>query len=228
MRILLIEDDRKAARLLVSGLQEESFIVDVAHSAEEGDENACVVDYDLIVLDWLLPGKDGLALCHALRHRGVQTPILMLTARDALSDRVAGLNHGADDYLTKPFAFEELLARIRALLRRSELTRPVIMTVADLALDPYSQRVTRGERTLELTPKEYAILHLLMRQVGEVVSRARLARHVWKTDVIDSDNLIDAHISNLRRKVDPHGVPPLIHTVRGRGFRLLEETPERA
>ena len=228
MRLLLIEDDRKAARLLAVGLEEESFVVDVVHSAEEGDERASTVDYDLIVLDWLLPGRDGLSLCHDLRHRGIQTPILMLTARDALTDRVAGLNHGADDYLTKPFAFEELLARIRALLRRSELTRPVLLGVADLALDPYSQRVTRADRTLELTPKEYAILHQLMRQVGEVVSRARLAEHVWKTDLVDIDNLIDAHISNLRRKVDPPGSPPLIHTVRGRGFRLVQEAPERA
>ena len=228
MRILLIEDDRKAARLLASGLQEEGFVVDVVHSAEEGDEQVRAVDYGLIVLDWLLPGKDGLSLCQALRRRSVRTPILMLTARDALSDRVAGLTEGADDYLTKPFAFEELLARIRALLRRSDLTEPVIVTVADLALDSRSQRVTRGDRTIELTPKEYAILHLLMRQVGEVVSRARLAKQVWNTDLIDIDNLIDAHISNLRRKVDPPGASPLIRTVRGRGFRLVQEAPERA
>ena len=220
MKILLVEDDRKAARLLVRGFEEEGFVVDVAHSAEEGDERAFVTEYDLIVLDWFLPGKDGLTLCRELRGRGVQVPILMLTARDALGDRVAGLNTGADDYLTKPFAFEELLARARALLRRSELTRPAVLAVADLRLDPGSQRVTRGTLVLDLTRKEYAILEVLMRHAGEVVSRTRLAEQVWKDDLIGIDNLIDVHIGNLRRKVDPPGMPPLIRTVRGRGFRL--------
>jgi DNA-binding response OmpR family regulator len=220
MRILLVEDDRKAARLLARGFEEEGFLVDVAHSAEEGDEMAFVANHDLIVLDWFLPGKDGLALCSDLRARGVHVPILMLTARDALSDRVAGLNAGADDYLTKPFAFEELLARVRALLRRSELTRPMVLAVADLSLDPATQRVTRGAGALDLTRKEYAILEILMRRGGEVVSRARLAEQIWKDDLIAIDNLIDVHIGNLRRKVDLPGMPPLIRTVRGRGFRL--------
>jgi DNA-binding response OmpR family regulator len=220
MRILLVEDDRKAARLLARGFQEEGFVVDVVHSAEEGDRQAFSLDYDALVVDWMLPGKDGLALCRDLRLRGVQTPILMLTARDALGDRVAGLNTGADDYLTKPFAFEELLARVRALLRRSELTRPSVLTVADLSLDPIGQRVTRAGLPLDLTRKEYAILEILMRQAGEVVSRSRLAELVWKDDLIAIDNLIDAHIGNLRRKVDPPDRTPLIQTVRGRGFRL--------
>jgi len=220
MRILLVEDDRKAARLLARGFEEEGFLVDVAHSAEEGDEMAFVANHDLIVLDWFLPGKDGLALCSDLRARGVHVPILMLTARDALSDRVTGLNAGADDYLTKPFAFEELLARVRALLRRSELTRPMVLAVADLSLDPATQRVTRGAGALDLTRKEYAILEILMRRGGEVVSRARLAEQIWKDDLIAIDNLIDVHIGNLRRKVDLPGMPPLIRTVRGRGFRL--------
>jgi DNA-binding response OmpR family regulator len=228
MKILLVEDDRKAARLLVRGFEEEGFMVDVAHSAEEGDEKAFVADYDLILLDWFLPGKDGLALCRELRERGVQVPILMLTARDALSDRVAGLNTGADDYLTKPFAFEELLARARALLRRSELTRPVVLAVADLQLDPGSQRVTRGHSVLDLTRKEYATLAILMRHAGDVVSRTRLAEQVWKDDLVAIDNLIDVHIGNLRRKVDPAGMPPLIQTVRGRGFRMAEAAGEDA
>jgi DNA-binding response OmpR family regulator len=159
-------------------------------------------------------------LCGELRARGIQTPILMLTARDALGDRVAGLNTGADDYLTKPFAFEELLARVRALLRRPAPTGPVALTVADLALDALRHRVTRAGRVLDLTPKEYALLEILMRQTGEVVSRSRLAEQVWHADLIGIDNLIDAHMSNLRRKVDPAGAAPLIHTVRGRGFRL--------
>lgn len=220
MRILLIEDDRKAARLLARGLQEEGFVVDVVHTAEEGDEEAFVTAYDLIVLDWMLPGKDGLTLCRDLRQRGCKTPVLMLTARDALGDRVAGLNTGADDYLTKPFAFDELLARVRALLRRSEIMRPVVLAVADLSLDPQSQRVMRGGLALDLTHKEFAILQILMRHAGEVVSRSRLAEQVWKDDLIAIDNLIDVHIGNLRRKVDAPPAAPLIHTVRGRGFRL--------
>ena len=220
MRILLIDDDRKAARLLSGGLQEEGFVVDIVHSAEEGDEQAFVVDYDVIVLDWMLPGKDGLALCGDLRRRGSQTPILMLTARDALGDRVAGLNTGADDYLTKPFAFDELLARVRALLRRSEITRPVLLSAGDLTLDPHGQRASRAGQLLELTHKEFAILEVLMRHAGDVVSRSRLAEQVWKDDLIAIDNLIDVHISNLRRKVDAPGQAALIQTVRGRGFRL--------
>jgi DNA-binding response OmpR family regulator len=226
MRILLVEDDAKAARLLARGLQEEGFVVDVVHTAEDGDRQTFGPAYDLLIVDWMLPGKDGLALCRDLRARGALTPLLMLTARDALGDRVAGLNTGADDYLTKPFAFEELLARARALLRRSELTRPPVLTVADLALDPVGQHVTRAGTTLELTRKEYAILEILLRQAGEVVSRARLAEQVWKDDLLAIDNLIDAHISNLRRKVDPAGAVPLIQTVRGRGFRLAPPAPD--
>jgi DNA-binding response OmpR family regulator len=224
MRILLVEDDAKAARLLARGLNEEGFVVDIAASAEAGDELAFVTDYDLIVLDWMLPGKDGLQLCADLRRRGAETPILMLTARDALADRVAGLNTGADDYLTKPFAFEELLARSRALLRRSELTRPPVLRVADLSLDPHTHAVMRTEVALDLTPKEHAILEILMRHAGEVVSRSRLAEQVWKADLIAIDNLIDVHISKLRRKVDGPGQVALIQTVRGRGFRLAAGT----
>jgi len=220
MRILLVEDDRKAARLLERGFREEGFVVDLAHTADDADLLVFAQDHDVIVLDWMLPGQDGLAWCGALRRRGVPTPILMLTARDALGDRVAGLNTGADDYLTKPFEFEELLARVRALLRRSELTRPSTLAVADLTLDPYTQRVLRSELPLELTPREYAILSVLMRHAGQVVTRARLAEQVWKADLLAIDNLIDVHISNLRRKVDPPGLPALIHTVRARGFRL--------
>ncbi|NJA89650.1 response regulator transcription factor [Rhodocyclus tenuis] len=228
MRVLLVEDDKKAAALLARGLGEEGFVVDIAGSAEDGEEKAFVADYDLIVLDWMLPGKGGLSLCSQLRARGVATPILMLTARDALSDRVSGLNAGADDYLTKPFAFEELLARARALLRRSELTRPTILGIDDLSLDPLTQRVTRAGAVLNLTQKEYAILHMLLRYAGEVVSRARLAEQVWKADLLAIDNLIDAHMSNLRRKVDAPGARGLIHTVRGRGFRLTSEEDQGA
>jgi DNA-binding response OmpR family regulator len=220
MRILLVEDDQKAARLLARGFREEGFVVDVVASAEEADELSFLTAYELIILDWMLPGKDGLSLCRTLRERGMQAPILMLTARDALGDRVAGLNTGADDYLTKPFAFEELLARVRALLRRSEITRPTLLSVADLTLDPVTHRVTRGGRTLDLTRTEYSILALLIRRPGEVISRTRLAEQVWQADVETLDNLIDVHVSNLRRKVDPPGSESLIHTVRGRGYRV--------
>ena len=220
MRVLLVEDDRKAARLLARGFEEEGFVVEMAHSAETGHELLAATDFDLVVLDWMLPGQDGRDLCRQWRREGVVTPILMLTARDALGDRVEGLNTGADDYLTKPYAFEELLARARALLRRSELTRPPVLAVADLRLDPVGQEVKRGDAVLDLTPKEYQILQVLMRQAGSVVSRSRLAEQVWQADLLAIDNLIDVHIGNLRRKVDPPGAAPLIQTVRGRGFRL--------
>jgi DNA-binding response OmpR family regulator len=220
MRLLLVEDDRKAARVLSRGLHEEGFVVDIADAGYVGGELAAANRYDVILLDWLLPRKDGLAVCRDLRSRGIRTPILMLTARDALSDRVSGLDGGADDYLTKPFAFEELLARIRALLRRSELTRPPVLKIADLSLDPVTHRVVRGEVDVRLTPREYAILETLMRHAGEVVTRARIGESVWEDDPEDLTNLVDVHVSHLRRKVDDGRDAPLIHTVRGRGFRL--------
>jgi DNA-binding response OmpR family regulator len=220
MRVLLIEDDRKAARLLAKGLHEEGWVVDVAHSGEAGDEMASVNDYDAIVLDWLLPGKDGIDLCREFRRRGLQVPILMLTARDAVENRVVGLNTGADDYLTKPFAFSELLARIHALLRRSELTRPVVLTVEDLTLDPLSHRVTRGGAPVSLTPKEYAILEVLMRHAGGVVSRTQLGERVWEDERDMLTNLVEVHVSHLRRKIDRGNAVSLLHTVRGYGYRL--------
>jgi two-component system, OmpR family, response regulator len=220
VRILVIEDDKKAAKLLAKGLREERFVVDIAYSGEDGDEMASITDYDVILLDWLLPDKDGLAVCRDLRERGIATPILMLTARDALQDRVTGLNTGADDYLTKPFGFAELLARIHALLRRSDQTRPTVLTVADLTLDPLSHQVTRRGQPVDLTPKEYAILEVLMRHPGEVVTRSRLAEGVWETELDALANLLDRHVANLRRKIEPTGAPPLIRTVRGGGYLI--------
>jgi DNA-binding response OmpR family regulator len=220
MRVLLIEDDRKAARLLAKGLQEEGFVVDVAPTGEDGEERATVNEYDLIVLDWLLPGKDGLAVCRALRVSGSSTPILMLTARDSVADRVSGLSTGADDYLTKPFAFAELLARIRALLRRSRVAQPAVLRVADLTLDPATRRVIRGSGRVTLTPTEYGILEVLMRNPGEVVSRTRLAERVWDEASEVLDNLVDVHVSHLRKKIDREASVPLIHTIRGVGYRL--------
>jgi DNA-binding response OmpR family regulator len=220
MRILLVEDDRKAARLLARGLEEERFVVDVVSTGTAGDEMAGINAYDVIVLDWLLPDKEGIDVCRDLRLRGIATPILMLTARDSIEDRVIGLNTGADDYLVKPFGFAELLARIHALLRRSDLTRSVVSQVADLTLDPSSHRVERGGLRINLTPKEYAILELLMRRPGQVVTRASLSERVWETEHDGFTNLVDVHVSHLRRKIDTAGAPPLIHTVRGRGYLL--------
>ncbi|HYB44443.1 MAG TPA: response regulator transcription factor [Candidatus Methylomirabilis sp.] len=228
MRILVIEDDKKAAHLLAKGLREESFVVDLAFTGESGDEMAAVNHYDLIVLDWLLPDKDGLAVCRDLRRRSVSTPVLMLTARDSLEDRVRGLNAGADDYLTKPFGFTELLARIHALLRRSELTRPVVLRAADLTLDPATRRVTRAGQPVNLTRKEYAILAILMHRAGEVVTRSQLTESVWETDVDSLFNLLEVHVSHLRRKIDVGGSPPLIHTVRGHGYMVGPGRPRHA
>lgn len=223
MRILLVEDDRKAARILRQGLEEEGFVVDVAASGDEGEEQAAINHYDLILLDWLLPGMPGIEVCRELRAREVSTPILMLTAKDALADRIAGLDTGADDYLTKPFAFTELLARIRALLRRSEVTRAPVLRVADLSLDPVSHRVTRAGVPVSLTAKEYAILVFLMRHAGEVVTRTQLGEHVWEAEHDTLTNLVDVHMSHLRKKIDQAAAVALIHTVRGRGYRLEGE-----
>jgi DNA-binding response OmpR family regulator len=220
MRILLIEDDQEAARLLAKGLREEGWVVDIAHSGDAGDEMASVNAYDAIVLDWMLPDRDGVAVCRSLRASGLQAPILMLTARAGIEDRVLGLNAGADDYLTKPFAFAELFARLHALLRRPELTRPVLLAVADLRLDPLSHQVLRAGAPVSLTPKEYAILETLMRHAGEVVSRVYLSEHLWQDDRDSLMNLVDVHVGHLRRKLDQGTVPPLIHTVRGHGYRL--------
>ena len=225
MRILLVEDDRKAARLLTKGLQEEGFVVDFAGTGEVGEEMATVNEYDAIVLDWLLPGKDGLAVCGALRAAGSSTPILMLTARDTVADRVSGLTTGADDYLTKPFAFSELLARVRALLRRAGVARPAVLKVADLTLDTVTRRVSRAGMPISLTPKEYAILEALMRNAGEVVTRTRLTEAVWDQATEVLDNLVDVHVKNLRKKTERDTSAPLIHTVRGIGYRLSSEEP---
>jgi DNA-binding response OmpR family regulator len=228
MRVLLIEDDHKAARLLTRGLQEEGFVVDVAATGEDGEVQATVNDYDVILLDWLLPGKDGVAVCRDLRAHQIATPILMLTARDGLADRVNGLTVGADDYLTKPFAFTELLARIRALLRRSRVAQPTVIRVADLTIDPAARRVTRGGAVVALTAREYAILEVLARSEGQIVSRTRLVERVWDeaSDVLD--NLVDAHVSHLRKKIDRGNGVPLIHTVRGFGYRLGLPDPTQA
>jgi DNA-binding response OmpR family regulator len=219
MNILLVEDDRKAARLLARGLEEEGFAVTVVHSAEQAEAYADA-RCDLVVLDWMLPGLDGIWLCRAWRGRGLRHPILMLTARDALCDRVAGLDSGADDYLVKPFEFDELLARVRALLRRTAPAAPQPMRIGDLALDPDRHAVLHAGRDLYLTRKEYAILLFLARRQGAIASRQELAEQVWHADLIAIDNLIDVHVKNVRRKIESSGSAVQIETVRGRGFRL--------
>lgn len=220
MRILLVEDDRKIAGFVQRGLREEGFLVDVARDGDEGFALASSGDYDVVVLDLLLPGRGGLEVCRQLRAQGVTVPILMLTAKDALDDKVEGLDSGADDYLTKPFAFEELLARLRALLRRSRTSAPAVLRVADLVLDPLSRTVTRGGRTVELTQREFQLLSLLMRHPGQVLSRTVLLNRIWGYDFDGQTSVLEAYIRLLRRKIDAGHPVPLIHTVRGAGYVL--------
>jgi DNA-binding response OmpR family regulator len=225
MRLLLIEDDTRTARALSRGLREEAYVVDVAGSGEEGEYLLSVNNYRAIVLDWYLPGKDGLTVCRDLRRRGVTTPVLMLTARDALADRVTGLDTGVDDYLTKPFAFAELLARLRAVLRRSDLVRPVVLVAGDLRMDPVTHRVTRAGVPIELTVKEYQILEVLMRRPGEVILRTQIEEEIWGQVTEVSSNAVDVHISHLRGKIDMGQPTRLLGTVRGRGYYVRKLGP---
>ena len=218
VKLLLVEDDARTARALARGLREEGYVVDVVGSGEDGEQLAHAGDYRVLIVDWYLPAKDGLAMCRDLRKRGLTVPILMLTARDALVDRVAALDTGVDDYLVKPFAFAELLARLRALLRRSELSRPPLLSVDDLSMDPVRHRVTRNGVPIALTIKEYQILEVLMRQAGEVVLRSQIEQELWGEVNDVTSNAVDVHVSHLRRKVDVAGQRRLLHTVRGRGF----------
>ncbi len=220
MKLLLVEDDARTARAIARGLREEGYVVDVAASAEDGEELVSAADYRLLIVDWYLPAKDGVAMCRALRQRGVTTPILMLTARDALADRVAALDTGVDDYLTKPFAFAELLARLRALLRRSDFSRPTVLSIGDLRMDPVTHRVSRGGIPIQLTVKEYQILELLMRRAGEVVPRSQIEHELWGEVSDVTSNSVDVHVSHLRRKIDAPGGRRMVHTVRGRGFYI--------
>jgi len=224
MRVLVVEDERRIAAYVKRGLEEQGYAVDVAYTGPEALDWAAVVNFDLIVLDILLPELDGIAVCRELRARGVRTPILMLTARDAIDDRVAGLDAGADDYLVKPFALKELLARLRALARRgADTPRSSVLQVADLTLDTLTRRVRRGGKAIGLTAKEYAVLECLMREPGRVLTRTVIADHVWNYDVYHQSNVVDVYIRNLRRKIDDGFDLRLIHTVRGAGYRLSVE-----
>ena len=221
MRILVVEDEKKIAGFIKRGLKEEGYAVDVAADGEEGYELASVNDYDLIILDIMLPKCDGVTLCKKLRAEKLEAPIIMLTAKTSVQDKVTGLDAGANDYLTKPFAFEELLARMRVLLRRA--VQPATrLQVADLALDLLSHKVSRADRDIILSSREFALLEYLMRNAGTVVTRTMISEHVWDIDFDTSTNVIDVYINYLRNKVDADFDKKLIQTIRGRGYMLKE------
>ncbi|HOW99030.1 MAG TPA: response regulator transcription factor [Deltaproteobacteria bacterium] len=220
MRILVIEDEKKVAEFIRNGLVEEGYAVDAAFDGDAGFELASSGEYDAILLDVMLPRVDGVTLCAGLRAAGCDTPILMLTAKDAVSDKVRGLDAGADDYLTKPFAFEELLARIRALLRKKYQHQATRLAVDDLVLDTATHTVTRAGEAIPLSVKEYALLEYLMRNAGSVVTRTMISEHVWDISFETFTNVIDVYISYLRNKIDKGRPRALIQTVRGRGYTL--------
>jgi two-component system OmpR family response regulator len=220
VRVLVVEDEKKLANLLARGLREEGYAADIADRGEEALWMAGAVPYDAIVLDVMLPGLDGYAVCRQLRKGGVWSPVLMLTARDAVEDRVTGLDAGADDYLTKPFSFEELLARLRSLTRRAPVERPPVMAVGELRLDPAAHRAWRGETELELSAKEFALLELFMRRPGAVLTRGQLLEGAWDIAFESRSNVVDVYVRYLREKIDrPFGCDS-IETVRGVGYRL--------
>jgi two-component system OmpR family response regulator len=222
MRILVVEDDREMARYLARGLEGAGYAVDVAASGPDGLHLGASGVYDAAVLDVMLPGMDGFAVIAALRSQGIQTPVVMLTARDGVADRVRGLDAGADDYLAKPFSFAELLARLRALLRRGSVAAETELEAGNLAMDLVAHRVRRGGRDLDLTPREFALLEYLLRNRGQVLTRTLILEHVWDYHFDPGSNVVDVHVRRLRRKVDAAGEPPLIHTVRGIGYVLKE------
>ena len=222
MRILVVEDDRKVAAFLQKGLREEQYAVDVCRNGEDAAYEAQTHPYDVILLDIMLPGKDGFTICTELRENNVLTPILMLTARDSLEDKVVGLSEGADDYLTKPFSFEELLARIRALLRRSQDYKTGALKAADLELDPLRHTVQRAGKPIMLSGKEYALLEYLLRNKGIIVSQSKIIDHVWDRNYDGTSNLINVYINHLREKIDKDAEVKLIKTVRGQGYKIDE------
>lgn len=220
MRVLVVEDDPRMADVIAKGLRENSYAVDIAHDGDAGLYQTSINDYDVIILDVLLPKRDGFQVCSELRTRGNNTPILMLTARAAIDDRITGLDAGADDYLTKPFSFRELLARIHALLRRDAQLRPNVLEIGDLVLDSVSHRVSRADREVQLTAKEYALLEYLARRAGQLVSRAEIAAHVWDDTFDPFSNTIEVYMNRLRKKIDDNHAVKLLHTRRGEGYSL--------
>ncbi|HTE64294.1 MAG TPA: response regulator transcription factor [Solirubrobacteraceae bacterium] len=220
MRVLIVEDDVKMASLIRRGLREDGAVADVAIKGEDALWMAGSTEYDAIVLDVMLPGIDGFQVCKRLREDGVWSPVLMLTARDAIEDRVAGLDTGADDYLTKPFSFAELCARLRALARRGPVERPAVLELGDLHLDPSSKRVWRGETDIGLSAKEFALLETFMRRPGQVLDRFQLLEHAWDYEYVNRSNVVDVYVRYVREKIDrPFGIES-IETVRGAGYRM--------
>jgi len=227
VRILVVEDEQKVANALKQGLEGERYDVTLASTGEEAFFQVNTTRFDVILLDWMLPGRDGIQVLTTIRKRGLETPVLLLTARDGLLDRVHGLNSGADDYLVKPFAFEELLARIRALLRRGRTKDSLRLSVGDLEMDLVTRKILRSGQTVDLTAREYELLEYLMRHDNQVVTRDTLARDVWKETSRGTplNNVIDVHIARLRRKLEQENATKLIHTIRGIGFMLRDGEP---
>ena len=223
MRLLLVEDEPKMAGAIARGLRREGYAVDVAGDGDAALLNARVYEYDAVVLDVMIPGPNGFEVCRALRGEDHWPPVLMLTARDGVADRVQGLDSGADDYLVKPFAFGELLARLRALTRRRPVERPPVLRVADVELDPATHTVSRAGRRIDLSPREFAVLEYLMRHPGQVISRTRLIEHVWDENYYGSTNVVDVYVGYLRRKLERPFGRELIRTVRGAGYALGQE-----
>lgn len=223
MRILIIEDEQRLSNTIKKGLVEEGFAVDQAYDGEEGQYLAQSEDYDLVILDVMLPQIDGITLCKSLRSENIKTPILMLTAKTMIEDKVRGLDSGADDYMTKPFSFIELRSRIQALLRRSKQEASPILSVADLVLDPLRHKVERGEKTIALTPKEFAVLEFLMRHKDEIVTRTMIIEHVWDYNFDSMSNIVDVYVTAIRRKVDKGAKTKLVHTIHGVGYKIAEQ-----
>ncbi len=220
MRVLVVEDEKKIAEFVRRGLREEGYAVDVAHDGNQAHFLATTQDYDLIILDLMIPGMDGISLCRRLRDDKIASPILILTVKDSVKDKVLGLDSGANDYLTKPFAFQELLARCRALMRKYEVSAPAKILVSDLELDLLSHEIRRGGAAISLTAKEFALLEFLMRNEGKVVTRTMISEHVWDIHFDPMTNVIDVYINRLREKIDRGFKKPLIQTIRGRGYVL--------
>jgi heavy metal response regulator len=225
MRVLVVEDERRIADFLSRGLSEQGYAVDVAYDGDEALDWAAVAQFDVIILDVMLPVRDGIQVCRILRERGAKTPILMLTARDAVEDRVRGLDSGADDYLVKPFAFAELFARLRALARREPAALGTALQVGDLTLDTITREVYRQRARIDLTTKEFALLEYLMHHPNQVLTRTMIAEHVWNYDFDNATNVIDVHVRNLRRKIDDPFPAKLIQTIRGAGYRISAKQP---
>jgi heavy metal response regulator len=220
LRVLVVEDEQGVSQFLMQGLTEAGYVVDVASDGDEGRQYALSVEYDALVLDIMLPGIDGISLLREIRDRGVKTPVLLLTARDHVGDRVQGLDAGADDYLVKPFEFAELLARIRALLRRPVLAANPVLRLSDLELDAIRHQVRRAGKAIDLTPREFSLLEFLLIHQGQVLTRTQIIEHVWDVHYSGDTNVVDVYIGYLRRKVDRDFEPALVHTVRGFGYRL--------